>query len=87
MTKKYASSPSSTPCLRHAGRSAEAAGQGRRHFFSDVFFTGKGARLEIRMIDDAEFTLGERTLFVVEKYFLEKGQGKLDRAAAMTSVR
>jgi ferric-dicitrate binding protein FerR (iron transport regulator) len=44
-------------------------------FFGDVLSTGKGARLEIRMIDDAEFTLGERTLFVVEKYFLEEGQG------------
>lgn len=44
-------------------------------FLGDVLSTGKGARLEIRMIDDAEFTLGERTLFVVEKYFLEKGQG------------
>jgi hypothetical protein len=44
-------------------------------FLGDVLSTGKGAAMEIRMIDDAEFTLGERTLFVVEKYFLEKGQG------------
>jgi hypothetical protein len=44
-------------------------------FLGDVLSTGKGARLEIRMIDDAKFTLGERTLFVVEKYFLEQGQG------------
>ena len=37
--------------------------------------TGKGARLEIRMIDDAVFTLGERSLFVVQEYFLNQDKG------------
>jgi len=34
----------------------------------DVISTGKDARIEIRMIDDAVMTLGERTVFVVIDY-------------------
>lgn len=34
----------------------------------DVISTGKGARLEIRMLDDAVMTLGEKTIFVVTDY-------------------
>lgn len=34
----------------------------------DVISTGPGARLEIRMIDDAVMTLGEKTIFVVIDY-------------------
>lgn len=44
-------------------------------FLGDVLSTGKGARLEIRMIDDAVFTLGERSLFVVQEYFLNQDKG------------
>lgn len=34
----------------------------------DVISTGKGARLEVRMLDDAVMTLGEKTIFVVTDY-------------------
>lgn len=34
----------------------------------DVISTGPGARLEIRMLDDAVMTLGEKTIFVVIDY-------------------
>lgn len=34
----------------------------------DVISTGKGARIEIRMLDDAVMTLGEKTIFVVTDY-------------------
>lgn len=34
----------------------------------DVISTGPGARLEMRMLDDAVMTLGERTVFVVIDY-------------------
>ena len=37
----------------------------------DVISTGKGARLELRMIDDGVITLGERTVFVVIDYILD----------------
>ena len=37
----------------------------------DVISTGKGARLEIRMLDDAVMTLGEKTIFVVTDYIAE----------------
>ena len=46
-------------------------------FFGDVLSTGKGARLQIRMLDDAEFTLDERSLFVVEEYVLSQAAGKI----------
>ena len=36
----------------------------------DVISTGRGARIEIRMIDDAVMTLGERTVFVVIDYIV-----------------
>lgn len=38
---------------------------------NDVISTGKGARLEMRMIDDGVITLGERTVFVVIDYILD----------------
>jgi len=34
----------------------------------DVISTGRGARLEVRMFDDAILTLGERTVFVIVDY-------------------
>ena len=34
----------------------------------DVISTGKGARLEMRMLDDAVMTLGEKTIFIVIDY-------------------
>jgi len=34
----------------------------------DVISTGKGARLEMQMLDDAVMTLGEKTIFVVTDY-------------------
>jgi hypothetical protein len=37
-------------------------------YVGDVLSTGKGARLEVRMIDDAVMTLGERTSFVIIDY-------------------
>lgn len=40
-------------------------------FNGDVISTGKGARLEMRMIDDGVITLGERTVFVVIDYILD----------------
>jgi hypothetical protein len=41
----------------------------------DVLSTGKGARLEVRMIDGAVMTLGERTSFVVIDYVFVGGIG------------
>lgn len=38
---------------------------------NDVISTGKGARLEMRMIDDGVITLGERTVFVIIDYILD----------------
>ncbi|MBT4588201.1 MAG: FecR domain-containing protein [Rhodospirillaceae bacterium] len=36
----------------------------------DVISTGKDSRVELKMIDEAQFNLGARTNFVVEEYFL-----------------
>ena len=41
----------------------------------DVLSTGRGSRLHLKMIDDAEFSLGERSTFTVQEYFL-KNDGK-----------
>ena len=48
---------------------------GQPIFIGDVLSTGKGARLEVRMIDDAVMTLGERTSFVVIDYVFREGLG------------
>lgn len=45
-------------------------------FIGDVISTGKKSRIEIKMIDDAQFNLGERAVFVVEEYFLKATEGK-----------
>jgi hypothetical protein len=37
----------------------------------DVISTGKQARLEVHMLDDAVMTLGEKTIFVVTDYIAE----------------
>ena len=37
----------------------------------DVISTGKGARLEMRMLDDAVMTLGEKTIFIVIDYITQ----------------
>jgi len=42
--------------------------EGVEIFRGDVISTGKGARLEIRMLDDAVMTLSEKTIFVVTDY-------------------
>lgn len=34
----------------------------------DVISTGRGARIEMRMLDDAVMTLGEKTIFIVTDY-------------------
>jgi hypothetical protein len=39
----------------------------------DVVSTAKESRIALRMIDDAEFSLGERSNFVVEEYVLKAG--------------
>ena len=41
---------------------------GDRILKGDVISTGAGARLEIKMLDDAVMTLGEKTIFVVIDY-------------------
>ena len=41
---------------------------GDKVFKGDVISTGKGARLEMKMLDDAVMTLGEKTIFVVIDY-------------------
>jgi hypothetical protein len=43
-------------------------GVGDSVLIGDILSTGKESRLEIRMIDDGLFTLGERTSFVVIDY-------------------
>ncbi len=48
---------------------------GQPIFIGDVLSTGKGSRLEVRMIDDAIMTLGERTSFVVIDYIFSDGLG------------
>lgn len=40
-------------------------------FRGDVISTGKGTRIEMRMLDDAVMTLGEKTIFVVTDYIAE----------------
>lgn len=45
--------------------------ENERIFRGDVISTGKGARIEIRMLDDAVMTLGEKTIFVVTDYIAE----------------
>lgn len=42
-------------------------------FIGDVLSTARDSRLQIRMLDDAEFALGERSVFVVQEYFLKQG--------------
>ena len=37
-------------------------------FVGDVISTGKGARIQVRMIDDSVFNLGERTSFTIIDY-------------------
>lgn len=41
---------------------------GEKVFRGDVISTGDGARLEMKMTDDAVMTLGEKTIFVVVDY-------------------
>ena len=41
---------------------------GDRILKGDVISTGSGARLEIKMLDDAVMTLGEKTIFIVIDY-------------------
>ena len=38
----------------------------------DVLSTARDSRLQIRMVDEAEFALGERSVFVVQEYFLRQ---------------
>ena len=47
---------------------------GARILRGDVISTGPGARLEIRMLDDAVMTLGEKTIFVVIDYITSGAQ-------------
>lgn len=42
--------------------------EGDAVFRGDVISTGRGARLEMKMLDDAVMTLGEKTVFVVIDY-------------------
>jgi len=42
--------------------------EGAKILRGDVISTGKASRLEMRMLDDAVMTLGERTVFVVLDY-------------------
>jgi len=41
-------------------------------YIGDVLSTARDSRLQIRMLDDAEFALGERAVFVVQEYFLRQ---------------
>ncbi|WES31144.1 FecR family protein [Varunaivibrio sulfuroxidans] len=58
-------------------------------FIGDILSTGADARLEIKMIDDALFTLGERTSFNVFDYSFQNGatlnlvSGVLDGASGL----
>lgn len=38
----------------------------------DVLSTARDSRLQIKMSDEAEFALGERSVFVVQEYFLKQ---------------
>ncbi len=49
----------------------------------DVISTGPGARLEIRMLDDAVMTLGEKTIFVVIDYIVPNSTPGATPNAAM----
>ena len=40
----------------------------------DVVSTGIGGRVKLRMIDDTEFSLGERSLFIVEEFLMSTQQ-------------
>jgi len=40
----------------------------------DVVSTGMGGRVKLQMIDDTEFSLGERSLFIVEEYLMSTQQ-------------
>lgn len=46
-------------------------GQGDKILRGDVISTGPGARIEMRMLDDAVMTLGEKTIFVVTDYIAD----------------
>ena len=48
---------------------------GQPIFIGGVLSTGKGTRLEVRMIDDAIMALGERTSFVIINYIFSDGLG------------
>jgi hypothetical protein len=41
-------------------------------YIGDVLSTARDSRLQIKMIDDAEFSLSERAVFVVQEYFLKQ---------------
>jgi len=47
---------------------------GDKILVGDVISTGKGARLEMKMLDDATMTLGEKTVFVVVEYLVQNPQ-------------
>lgn len=47
---------------------------GDKVYVGDVLSTGPGARLEIAMIDDGVFTLGEKTAFVIIDYTFSSGE-------------
>ena len=55
-------------CLRDA--LPRALKVGADIHMGDVLSTGRGSRLHVKMVDDAEFSLGERSSFVVQEYFL-----------------
>ena len=44
-------------------------------YIGDVLSTARDSRLQIQMVDEAEFSLSERAVFVVQEYFL-KSDGK-----------
>lgn len=48
--------------------------EGDAVLIGDILSTGKDSRVEIKMIDDGVFTLGERTSFVVMDYLFGQGQ-------------
>ncbi len=48
--------------------------EGDKILVGDVISTGKGARLEMKMLDDAVMKLGEKTVFVVVEYLVQNPQ-------------
>jgi hypothetical protein len=48
--------------------------EGARVLRGDVISTGRGSRVEMKMLDDAVMTLGERTVFVVVDYVAKEAQ-------------